>query len=199
MSDFVPWLERFLFCCAGYVGSPSYIAPELLQQSARYDVRVDMYSFGVLIWSLLQYLYVTHVFTSRRTPQEHSVLMRPFGGTVLKFHNVCVCGYACVLSVSCGFAVTRRVAHPYCHVSSVVLLPFCLFAVRSALIRAAFHVGFLYLLYLFVNHWIASMSPCYATLVAQCARVHFRAQTDSALSFACSGSAVAQSLRALPS
>ena len=66
--------------CAGYVGSPSYIAPEVLKQAARYDLKADVYSFGVLVWSLTQYLFLTHVDVQRRTTQEHLTLMRPYGG-----------------------------------------------------------------------------------------------------------------------
>jgi serine/threonine protein kinase len=40
--------------CAGFVGSPSYIAPELMQEGARYDEKADVYSFGILMWFVTQ-------------------------------------------------------------------------------------------------------------------------------------------------
>jgi serine/threonine protein kinase len=82
---------------SGYVGSPSYIAPEVLKQSARYDLRADVYSFGILVWSLAQYLYLTHVNVQRRTTQEHLVLMRPYGGSWRGLMDCVTCGSALML------------------------------------------------------------------------------------------------------
>jgi hypothetical protein len=67
----------------GFVGSPSYIAPEVLSDKAEYDERVDVYSFGILLWSLLQYLHLTKDVKRPRTVMEHHDLMRPYGSAWL--------------------------------------------------------------------------------------------------------------------
>jgi serine/threonine protein kinase len=66
---------------AGFVGSPSYIAPEVLSDAARYDAKADVYSFGILMWSVLQYLYLTYINIQPRTTPDHLTLMRPYEST----------------------------------------------------------------------------------------------------------------------
>ena len=65
---------------AGFVGSPAYIAPEVLGENAKYDEKADVYSYGILVWSIAQFLYLSTQRERKCTYDEHKYLMRPFGG-----------------------------------------------------------------------------------------------------------------------
>ncbi len=62
----------------GFVGSPSYIAPEVLRESARYDERADVYSFGILTWFVSQHEYMTYNPDVYSSKAEHQRLMIPY-------------------------------------------------------------------------------------------------------------------------
>ncbi len=62
----------------GFVGSPSYIAPEVLSEHAQYNEKADVYSFGVLTWFVSQHLYLSFNRQLYRNFQEHRSLMTPY-------------------------------------------------------------------------------------------------------------------------
>ena len=63
---------------SGFVGSPSYIAPEVLRESARYNEKADVYSFGIFVWFVSQHEYMTYNPDVYSTKQEHQALMIPY-------------------------------------------------------------------------------------------------------------------------
>lgn len=70
----------------GFIGSPAYIAPEVLGQNARYDEKADVYSFGVLLWTLAQHLFLCSQRERRLNPDEHRFLLKPYGSTCVLDH-----------------------------------------------------------------------------------------------------------------
>ena len=62
----------------GFVGSPSYIAPEVLSETAHYDEKADVYSFGILIWFVSQHLYLARNRQLYRNFAEHRSRMTPY-------------------------------------------------------------------------------------------------------------------------
>jgi len=62
----------------GFVGSPSYIAPEVLSEHAQYNEKADVYSFGIMIWYVSQHMYLARNTQLFRTATEHRSLMTPY-------------------------------------------------------------------------------------------------------------------------
>ena len=62
----------------GYVGSPSYIAPEVLSNHAHYSETADVYSFGIFVWFVSQHLFLQLNPQLYSTPDEHRSLMTPY-------------------------------------------------------------------------------------------------------------------------
>lgn len=54
------------------------MAPEILQDSARYSERADVYSFGVLVWFVAQHEYLAYNPEVYSSWQEHAKLMSPY-------------------------------------------------------------------------------------------------------------------------
>jgi serine/threonine protein kinase len=49
LTEFKPWDEKGRY---GAIGTPLWMAPEVLQNKA-YDESADIYSFGIVLWELL--------------------------------------------------------------------------------------------------------------------------------------------------
>ena len=60
------------------MGSPSYIAPELMVDGARYDEKADVYSFGILMWFVCQHVHLMYNPDLWATKRDFANLMRPY-------------------------------------------------------------------------------------------------------------------------
>ena len=63
----------------GYLGSPSYIAPEILTDSAQYDETVDVYSYGIILWTLVKFLAIGNLPVAP-SEDQHRAMMSPYPG-----------------------------------------------------------------------------------------------------------------------
>ena len=95
--------------CPGYVGSPAYIAPEVLAETAKYSEKADVFSFGVILWSMAQHLYLATHKDLYSSKEQHRFLMRPYGGKLPTTVSVTVVRH-CSASVGMTAVVTRAVA-----------------------------------------------------------------------------------------
>jgi serine/threonine protein kinase len=66
--------------CAGFVGSPSYIAPEILHETAHYNESADVYSFGILVWFVSQHECLAYNRSLYSSAAEHKALLKPYQG-----------------------------------------------------------------------------------------------------------------------
>ncbi len=76
------------------MGSPSYIAPEVLHESAHYNETADVYSFGILLWFVSQHECLAYNRTLYSSIMEHKALMKPYQSkfpAVFCVRALCVC------------------------------------------------------------------------------------------------------------
>lgn len=67
----------------GFLGSPSYIAPEILTDSATYDEKVDVYGYGIMLWACARYLQAASAIEAgaeRPPDEEFHAQLSPYRG-----------------------------------------------------------------------------------------------------------------------
>ena len=95
----------------GYLGSPSYIAPEVLTDSAVYDETVDVYSYGIILWALIKFLAVADLAV-RPDKATHRRMMSPYPGNVPVQHRV-ECSATATAAADCVVAVGGAEMSPW--------------------------------------------------------------------------------------